>query len=148
MNEAADSLADNTFGSNSHSKANVLGVHLMDLAFNGYERHIHNGFAGFKSKLTEPGTGTKEGSQGAGVYGHVLGQAGAKLGGLATMVVGGLADAVDTAQKLYGTSQGPAEVAGNMAGWAVGRHINNFLTGKTPRDPNRLKNSLMSELCN
>ncbi|MGI8838849.1 MAG: hypothetical protein ACR2H4_19745 [Pyrinomonadaceae bacterium] len=113
----------------------------MDLAFNGYDRHAKNKFSGFKDELTSPG------GQGAGVYGHVLGQGGATLGGLATMVIGGLADAFDTAQRVWGTPQSPAEMAGNRAGWAPGTHIYNFLTGKTPSDPERLRNSLTSELC-
>lgn len=74
-------------------------------------------------------------------------EVGAKLGGLATMVNGGVADAFDTAQRVAGMPQAPAEMAGNLAGWAVGRHIYNFLTGKTPSDPQRLRNSLTSELC-
>ena len=126
---------------NRHSKANILGLHLMDLAFNGYDRHINNKAEGFKDELVVPG------GQGAGVYGHVLGQSGAKLGGLLTNAGGGLADAYDTAQWLFGNEQAPAEMAGNLAGWAVGRHINNFLTGKTPSEPERLRNSLTAELC-
>jgi YD repeat-containing protein len=124
-----------------HSKANLLGVHLMDLAFFGYDRHHNNKADGFKPELTVPG------GQGPGVYGHILGQGGAKLGGLATNAIGGLADAYDTAQRLFGNEQAPAEMAGNLAGWAVGRHINNFLLGKTPSEPNRLRKSLTSELC-
>jgi hypothetical protein len=60
----------------------------MDLAFNGYDRHANNGWYGFKDALTGPG------NQHAGVYGHILGQGGAKLGGLATMMIGGLSERV------------------------------------------------------
>jgi hypothetical protein len=104
-------------------------------------RRINNKAEGFKDILTVPGR------QGAGVYGHVLGQGGATLGGLATIVIGGLADAYDHGQRVMGSAQGPAETAGNVAGWAVGQHIYNFLSGKTPSNPDRLRNSLTSELC-
>jgi RHS repeat-associated protein len=139
VKEAVAAFYDQPF--NRDSKAKQLGVHLMDLAFNGYDRHINNKADGFKDELTVPG------GQGAGVYGHILGQGGAKLGGLLSNAVGGLADAYDTAQWLWGNEQAPAEMAGNLAGWAVGRHIYNFLTGKTPSEPERLRNSLTSELC-
>ena len=43
--------------------------------------------------------------------------------------------------------QNRAELAGNGAGLRVGGHMWNFLSGKTPGDPQRLKNSLMRELC-
>jgi hypothetical protein len=46
-------------------------------------RHIHNRADGFKRELTEAG------GQGAGVYGHVYFQGGAKLGGIATNMIGG-----------------------------------------------------------
>ncbi len=114
----------------------------MDLAHTHYERHIHNRADGFKPELTEAG------GQGAGVYGHVFFQGGAKHGGIATNVIGGLVDAYDFAQwasRRY--PQAPAEMAGNRAGWAVGQHLYNFLTGKTPSEPERLRNSLTSELC-
>ncbi|MCA1568077.1 MAG: S8 family serine peptidase [Acidobacteria bacterium] len=98
------------------SKATFLGGRMMDLAFNGYARHINNGFSGFKEELIS-------GGQGAGVYGHILGQGGAKLVGWQGMIFGGIADAYDHAQRLSGTQQGSAEVAGNKAGWTVGDHI-------------------------
>ena len=140
VREAVASFYDQPI--NRDSKAKFLGVHLMDLAFGQYERHINNRADGFKRELTEAG------GQGAGVYGHVLGQGGAKLGGLTANVIGGLADAYDFAQwlsRMY--PQAPAEMAGNRAGWAVGQHIYNFLTGRTPSEPERLRNSLTSELC-
>jgi hypothetical protein len=139
VNEAVASFYNQPF--NRNSKVGILGIHFMDLAISAYDRHINNGAEGFKPALTGPGR------QGAGVYGHVLGQGGAKLGGVTTMVIGGLADAIDTAQRVWGVEQAPAEMAGNLAGWAVGGHIMNFLTGKTSSEPDRLRNSLLKELC-
>jgi hypothetical protein len=81
VREAVASFYDQPF--NRDSKAKVLAVHLMDLAYGQYERHIHNRADGFKRELTEAG------GQGAGVYRHVFFQGGAKLGGIATNVIGG-----------------------------------------------------------
>jgi hypothetical protein len=43
--------------------------------------------------------------------------------------------------------QAPSEIAGNLAGRAVGGHMWNYLSGKTPREIDRLKNSLKDVLC-
>jgi len=43
--------------------------------------------------------------------------------------------------------EGPAELADNAAAIRVGQHMWNYVTGATPQEANRLRNSLKSELC-
>jgi hypothetical protein len=142
VNQATDA-ARQTFGRltvrNHQQVARALGVGMMQLAFSGYERHIHNGFLDFKPELIANG-------QGAGVYGHILGLGGAYLAGPAGLAVGGVSDFFDRAQKLWGTEQGAAEVAGNQAGIRVGARISNFINGPS-RDRHSLFDDLRSMLC-
>jgi hypothetical protein len=108
--------------------------------------YINNGFGGFKDKLTM-------GFQGAGVYGHVLLQAGFHIMGDGIgQVLGAGFDAYDKFQQQFPgiyphreMDQRPAEIAGNEAGWQVGKHIWNYLTGH--RDANVLRNQLTETLC-
>jgi len=130
---------------NWRDAADTLGASMIDTAYNHYSEHIDNGFANFKSILTDAGEPGKE--QGAGVYGHILSQAGAQLLGPLGQVVAAHAALYDVAQWASGHAQGKSEVAGNVAGVHVGVHMSNFLSGVTPRDKERLKNSLRSELC-
>ena len=131
-----------------HNRAKALGAGLMNLAFFGYDRHNHNGYDGFKPGLVEPGDGTPEGEQGADVYAHVMGMAGAYLTGVMTggRVVGWISSGVDHFQNsVKGNAQGPAEVAGNVAGTRAGGHIWNFIRGDGNGD--NLRKSLTEDLC-
>ena len=131
-----------------HSRAKATGLALMDLAFNGYGRHINNGFAGFKAELVNPGEGTEEGPQGAGVYGHILGMGGAYLAGVMTggRIAGWGNSAIDHLQNsVIGKAQGPAEVAGNKVGTKAGTHIWNLIRGNGTST--NLRESLTSDLC-
>lgn len=130
---------------NKKSRASWLGTNLMTLAYFGYDRHINNGYDGFKGILTAPGTGTEEGAQGAGVYGHILGMSGAYLTETIGGVIGTVNSLIDRTQGFFGKAQSPAEIAGNAAGTAVGKHIWNFINGNGNEDD--LKKSLTSELC-
>jgi hypothetical protein len=122
----------------------AVGMNMMKTARFEYDRHINNGADGFRNELTK-------GNQGAGVYGHIFGIAGAKLFGLS----GGIVVAGQMAKDLYDYYRAApqdrdtnrAELSGNAAGAQVGKHMWNFMSGATPRDPQRLKNSLMKELC-
>jgi len=108
--------------------------------------YINNHFDGFKDKLTM-------GFQNAGVYGHVLLQAGEQLvGGGVGQAVGALFRAYDRFQEgrpeLYPHQQNDqraAEIAGNEAGLAVGNHIWSYLTGH--RNANVLRRQLTETLC-
>ena len=132
---------------NNHSQvAQALGAGMMHTAFFGYERHINNGaerFAngtdGFRRELTANG-------QNGGVFGHVLGIGGAVLAGTIGMAVGVHSMAFDNLQRLWGTQQGAAEVAGNRAGLAVGRRMRDFING-TNRNRDSLTNDLRGILC-
>jgi RHS repeat-associated protein len=122
-------------------EAGALGKRMMSLAFFGYERHISNGYAGFKPELVANG-------QNGGVYGHILGIGGAYLAGPIGWVAGASSDLFDNVQKLWGTQQGAAEVKGNEAGLKVGHLIERFIhNGSTPRDRDRLSNNIRAELC-
>lgn len=116
-----------------------LGMGMMSIAFFGYERHIHNGADGFKTNLTANG-------QGAGVYGHVLGIGGSYLAGAAGMFIGGHSMMFDNLQRLWGTQQGAAEVAGNQAGIAVGKRMWDYLNGSN-RNRDDLSKDLRGILC-
>jgi hypothetical protein len=120
---------------------------MIRLAQFGYERHIHNKADGFRDELVKAGLGQPGGEQGPGVYGHILGQAGAFLVGLLGPFIGGVAVMKDYVDYLRGNPQAPSEIRGNVAGQAVGEHIWNFLSGNTPRELERLKNSLRDVLC-
>ena len=131
---------------NKAAAAKSLGAGLMDLAFFGYERHIHNGYEGFKDELVVPG------GQGAGVYGHVLGMSGSQLYGVVGGVIGSINSLVDHVQNFYGKAdkQGPAEVAGNKAGTAVGNHLWSWIGGSNQgsfKNLYDLEQDLRGELC-
>jgi len=111
----------------------IYGSDLAELAYSGYERHIHNGYEGFKPELVDAGEGSPEGKQGAGVYGHLL-SAGVRIiqgsgdpGGAAAYHAN---RAKDWLQAWSGSSQYPSERAGNIAGRAVGDAILNYFGGK------------------
>ena len=108
-----------------------------------YESFGHNGTEGFRDELTA-------GGQGVGVYMHVLGNAGAKLLNplIGNPIIGGN-HIKDKIQTWLGTNrgEGPAELAGNQAGARVGQHMWNYISGATPQVEQRLRNSLLSELC-
>jgi RHS repeat-associated protein len=149
---AADSLKNITdssaeYTSNAGAAASGLGRRMIRLAQFGYERHIHNKADGFRDELVKAGLGQPGGEQGPGVYGHILGQAGAFLDGLLGPFIGGVAVMKDYVDYLRGNPQAPSEIRGNVAGQAVGEHIWNFLSGNTPRELERLKNSLRDVLC-
>jgi RHS repeat-associated protein len=142
VNQAANAAKNVLGGLNVTSPyivANNLGTAMMDTAFFGYETHIHNGYKGFKPELTAN-------NQNAGVYGHVLGMGGAFLTGPVGWSIGAASDLFDRAQKMWGTEQGAAEVAGNKAGLAVGARIFDFIQDRG-RDRQSLFNSLKSVLC-
>ena len=81
--------------------------------------------------------------QGAGVYGHILMQAGAHLAGRPVMAITGYL--VDGLQLAFSRPQSSEEMAGNYAGPPVGRQMWNYLTGG--RDKDELRKSLTNELC-
>lgn len=131
-----------------------VGTAMMSTAYFGYETHIHNGYGGFKDELTSAGKGTPAGEQGAGVYGHIFFAGGATIfaqgnsAGYAAYAANKGKDWVQAATGWFGGGdQYASERAGNIAGKAVGQHMWNFISGKTPRDPQRLRNSLTKELC-
>lgn len=106
--------------------ARIYGSDLAELAYFGYERHIHIEFKGFKSELVDAGDGSPEGRQGAGAYGHILFSAGTMLiqksgdpGGWVAHQGNRLKD---WGQAVVGSSQYQSERAGNIAGRAVGAH--------------------------
>lgn len=85
----ADEAAKNVLGglnpSTHYMAKNALGDAMMRTAFFGYERHIHNGYQDFKPELTAN-------DQNGGVYGHILGIAGAYLSGPTGWPVGAASD--------------------------------------------------------
>lgn len=107
---------------------------MMVTAFRDYTRHIHNGADGFKESLVKAG---KQGCRSLWTRAGIC-----RRGALA-----GASQIKDLTDYWRGNPQAPAELRGNAAGKAVGQHMFNFLSGLTPRDPSRLKNSLMDELC-
>ena len=126
----------------------------MSTAYFGYETHIHNGYDGFKDELTSAGRGTAAGEQGAGVYGHIFFAGGAWIfakgnpAGYAAYIANSGKDWLQAATGWFGGgSQYASERAGNIAARPVGLHMWNFISGTTPRDPQRLRNSLTKELC-
>jgi hypothetical protein len=80
---------DDYFPNRNNIRTAILGLGMMHTAYNEYDRHIHNGFAGFKSELTDAGVGTPSGAQGAGVYGHILFSGGSWLAGKGNVFVYG-----------------------------------------------------------
>jgi len=125
-----------------------LGDTLADLAYFGYERHIHNGYEGFKSKLVDAGENSPEGKQEAGVYGHILFGAGSTLAGKVDPLGWAALQAnraKDWAQAARGNSpQYPSERAGNIASQAVG-NIWDYLGGKPSQAD--FTNQLKGVLC-
>jgi hypothetical protein len=125
------------------SIATRLGSKLMGEAAD--YKFITYGWEGFKDKLTM-------GWQGAGVYGHILLQAGAYLyGGISGTAFANGFDLYDKAQTLFNyphdqNDQRPAEIEGNKAGWNVGRLLSNFIKDGR-KDPKRLKQDITQELC-
>ncbi|HKG48728.1 MAG TPA: S8 family serine peptidase [Pyrinomonadaceae bacterium] len=134
-------LSQSSVGNN----ISALGFSMMMTARFEYDRHINNRADGFRPALVA-------GGQGAGVYGHILGVGGATLWGLAGGVVIFAQEAKDLVDYYRASpadrAQHRAELAGNGAAVRVGQHMWNFMSGTTPREPQRLRNSLMSELCN
>ncbi|HEX8265314.1 MAG TPA: hypothetical protein VF596_07795, partial [Pyrinomonadaceae bacterium] len=126
-----------------------LGIQLMSTAYFEYDKHSKsNGYAGFKDNLVKSGEGTPGGAQGANVYGHLLGFAGAYLNEVGGGVIALFANEYDNFQVLWGNNkQAPSEVAGNAAGTAAGQHMWNYISGRSSKEEYRLKNSLTSELC-
>jgi len=139
----ADEAAKNVLGglnpSTHYTAKNTLGDAMMRTAFFGYETHIHNGYEGFKPELTAH-------PQNAGIYGHILGIAGAYLAGPATWPIGAASDLIDRVQKMLGSEQGAAEVAGNKAGLEVGVRMSSFISDYG-RDRHLLFDSIRSVLC-
>ena len=134
--------------------ATTVGTGMMSTAYFGYETHIHNGYDGFKDELTSAGRGTAAGEQGAGVYGHIFFAGGAWIfakgnpAGYAAYIANSGKDWLQAATGWFGGgSQYASERAGNIAARPVGLHMWNFISGTTPRDPQRLRNSLTKELC-
>jgi hypothetical protein len=129
--------------------ARIWGSDLGEIAFFGYERHIHNGFEGFKSELVDAGAGSAQDRQGAGVYGHILFSAGTLLIQKSGDPGGWFAHqgnrVKDWAQALFGSSQYESERAGNIAGRAAGSHLWNFLSGKA--NGKQLTSNLKRQLC-
>ena len=128
-----------------------FGTTLLKETYN--YKYISYGSEGFKDKLTA-------GWQDAGVYGHVLLQSGSYIwgygaGSILAYGMAGYDRFQEGLNQAFGDSLYPhrqndqrqAEIAGNQAGWEVGRHFWNYITGATPREADRLRNSLKSELC-
>ena len=109
-------------------------------------KFIDNHFGGFKTILTM-------GGQDAGVYGHVLLQAGMHIiGGGVGQAVGKGFDLYDKLQQKlekhyphHENDQRPAEIAGNEAGLTVGKHLWSYLTGH--HDSDVLRRNLTETLC-
>jgi RHS repeat-associated protein len=135
--------------SNVNFSAKGFGTALAATAYYGYEKHIHNDFEGFKGELVNAGDGTKEGKQGAGVYGHILFSSGAELVAKAGFAEGAAAYHAnrlkDWGQALFGSSQYQSERAGNIAGKAVGDQLWKFFGGKMSQS--ELINGLRGILC-
>ena len=132
--------------------ARIFGSDLAELAFLGYDRHIHNGAEGFKPELTEAGgdpTKNGEGKQGPGVYGHILFSGGVTLIQKAGDPGGWFAyhgnKLKDWVQAVRGSPQYQSERAGNIAGRAVGGQLWDYLGGK-PSQADLIK-SLTGILC-
>jgi hypothetical protein len=135
--------------SNVSFSAKAYGMALASIAYYGYERHIHNGFAGFKGALVNAGEGTEAGAQGAGVYGHILFSSGAQLIARAGFAEGAAAYQAnrlkDWGQALFGSSQYQSERAGNIAGKAVGDQLWQYFGGKMSQG--EFSNNLRGILC-
>jgi YD repeat-containing protein len=129
--------------------ARIYGSDLAEIAYFGYERHIHNDFEGFKSELVDAGAGSPEGRQGAGVYGHILFSAGTMLIQKSGDPGGWVAHQGNSLKDWYqayrGSSQYQSERAGNIAGRAVGAHLWNALRNNLNRG--QLTNNIRRELC-
>jgi hypothetical protein len=134
---------------NVNFSAKGFGMALAAIAYYGYERHIHNGFAGFRGELVNAGEGTPAGRQGAGVYGHILFSSGAELVARAGFAEGAAAYQAnrlkDWGQALFGSSQYQSERAGNIAGKAVGNQLWQYFGGKMSQG--ELSNDLRGILC-
>jgi RHS repeat-associated protein len=132
--------------------ARIFGSDLAELAYSGYERHIHNGAEGFKPELTEAGgdpTKNGEGKQGPGVYGHILFAGGVtliqKAGDPGGWVLYHGNRLKDWGQAVRGSPQYQSERAGNIAGRAVGGQIWDYLKGGLSQAD--LINRLTGTLC-
>jgi RHS repeat-associated protein len=128
--------------------ARIYGSDLAEIAYLQYDRHIHNGFDGFRGELVNAGANTPAGAQGAGVYGHILFNAGMRLidnsGDKGGWVAYHANRAKDWGQALFGSSQYQSERAGNIAGRTVGDHLWNYLGGTSQAE---LENRLRGVLC-
>ncbi|MGI8838873.1 MAG: RHS repeat domain-containing protein [Pyrinomonadaceae bacterium] len=133
-------------GAPHNSTAKSFGASLINIAYFGYESHIHNGDAGFKSELVDAGKGSPEGRQGSGVYGHIFFGAGATLYGRADPVGWAAYHANRLKDWAQGNSQYSSERAGNIAGKAVGNYLWDYLRGKGSQAD--LSNQLKGILCN
>lgn len=135
--------------SNVNYSAKGFGTALGAIAYYGYERHINNGFAGFKGELVNAGEGTPAGRQGAGVYGHILFSSGAELIAKAGFPEGAAAYQAnrlkDWGQAYFGSSQYESERAGNIAGKAIGDQLWKYFGGKMSQS--EFINNLCSILC-
>lgn len=87
--------------------------------------------------------------QGAGVYAHVLGNAGLYLHGGITGNAGRLGNSVvDWVQSYWKGQEGVSEMAGNAAGKRVGEQIWNYLKGgRTQADGDQLRRDPTDTLC-
>lgn len=124
--------------------ATKLGIRMMGEAFD--YKYIASSIEGFKQELTQYG-------QNAGAHGHVLLQAGGILEQWGSgAIISGAFRISDHIQR-HGSpdpkrnAEALSEIAGNAAGRRVGQHMSNFIFGTTPREEQRLRNSLTSELC-
>ena len=111
-------------------------------SYSNYHQYINNRVDGFKYPFIEAG-------QGAGVYAHVLGNAGLYLyGGITGNTVRMANSMIDNVQSFFKGQEGDAEVAGNVAGKQVGRDIWNYLKGnRNEADASTLKQNLTATLC-
>jgi hypothetical protein len=132
----------------------VLGAEMMKTAQFSKPSYMSNGYDGMKDDLVRWGGGGgkyskgSDGPQGAGAYGHVMAYAGAYLNGVLGTIAGMVNYQYDNIQVLAGNNkQAPSEVAGDNAGWEVGKHMWNYIRGGKKSEEYRLKNSLTSELC-
>jgi len=122
--------------------AATLGVRMAGEAYDNYHQYIDNQVAGFHWDLIQAG-------QDAGVYAHVLGNAGLYLwGGITGNIARGANSLFDKVQSLWKGQEGDGEVAGNAAGKRVGEHIWNYLNGRRKdEDATKLGNDITTILC-